>query len=132
MPERQFEDDPTIVDDDVLFRRIPPVWLTPGEGGRKRISSAAYKDFELSILVEALMTAARRPPNDALHDYPDACLVSIMAGFARQHGQKVLKDNAPPHDPAHGLVVGKKTGSVSKAFARASRWVIPTEAPPIA
>jgi hypothetical protein len=131
MPERQFEDDPTIADDDVLFRRIPLMWLVPGDEGRKRVSSAAYKHFELSVLIEALMRAAGRRPDDALPDSPLACLVSITAGLARLHNQKVVTDNAPPQDSAHGLVVGKKTGAVAKTLARESKWVIPPEPPPI-
>ena len=131
MPEREFEDDQSIPNEAALFRRIPPYWLTPDECGRKRVSSAAYRHFELSILIELLMREAGRPPEEALTGYVDHCLVSITAGLARKLHQKVVKESSPPNDPAHGLVVGKKTDSIASRLARESKWVVPAEPPTI-
>jgi hypothetical protein len=36
--------------------------------------------------------------------------------------QAVCRD-PQPHQPAHGLVVGKKTQGCQRTLARASRWV---------
>ena len=129
MSERQFEDDRSIPNDAILFRRIPPNWLADGEGGRKRVSSAAYKHFELSVLIELLMRVAGRSAGDGLRGYPDHYLVSITAGLARELNQIVAKDTCPPNDPAHGLVIGKKTDSIANRLARQSAWVIPPEPP---
>ncbi len=96
-----------------------------------RIASAAFKQVELSIQFESLLLQQARSFDDVLKGYPDNSLCSITAGLARQHGQGVVYDTEPPNDPAHGLVLGKKTKSAANKFARAAKWVIPSEAPSI-
>jgi len=57
--------------------------------------------------------------------HPGEYLTSVTAGLVRDHGYPVVKDNAPPNDPAHGLVLGKKTGSFANAIVRAHQWIVP-------
>lgn len=121
--------DASIVDSEVLLRRLHPNWIVPGDGDRMRISSAAFKDEELSVQFESLLRRQGRPVEDALTGYPDYSLSSITARLARELGQRVVYDIQPPNDPAHGLVLGKKTKSVANRFAREARWVVPSEAP---
>lgn len=47
-----FEDDPTITDEERLLRRIAPSWVLWEEEGVLRISSAAFRDDELSVNLE--------------------------------------------------------------------------------
>jgi hypothetical protein len=89
----------------------------------------AFKHEELSILFYSLLQNQGRTVQDALSGYSDNSLCSITAGLARELGQLVVYDVEPPNDPAHGLVVGKKTKAVANRFAREALWVIPTEPP---
>jgi hypothetical protein len=125
----QPQNDSSIVDSEVLLRRLQPDWIVPGDRDRMRISSAAFKHHELSVQFESLLKRQGRPVEDALKDYPGSSLCSITAGLARELGQGVVYDTEPPHDPAHGLVLGKKTKSVANQFAREAKWVVPAEAP---
>lgn len=63
-------------------------------------------------------------PEDALSGHEDFALASFTAGLARQKKQGVAREPLPK-EPAHGVVFGKKTGSVRKNFAKKSVWVIP-------
>lgn len=121
--------DPSIGDAEVLLRRVPPDWIVPGDAGRMRIASAAFKDPELSIFFKSLLVKQGRQVGEVLSGHPDSSLCSIVAQLVRSLGQGVVYDTAPPHDAAHGLVVGKKTKSIANKFARAATWVIPSEAP---
>jgi hypothetical protein len=131
MSQGTTRDDPGIGADEVLLRRLHPDWIVPGSEGRMRIASAAFKHEELSILFLALLRSQHRATNDALTGFPDNSLCSISAGLAREVGQGVVYDTAPPNDPAHGLVIGKKTKAIANRLARAAVWVIPAEPPPI-
>lgn len=129
MADLPHQDDPSIGNDEVLLRRLQPDWIVPGDHGRMRIASAAFKHKELSILFYTLLQRQSRPVDDALCGHSDNSICSIKAGLARDLGQSVLYDVEPPNDPAHGLVVGKKTQSIANRFAREAAWVIPSEAP---
>ena len=113
MADRPFTDDPSIARNEVLLRRVQPDWIVPGNHGRMRIASAAFKHEEMSILFYALLRSQCRPAEDALSGHSDNVLCSITAGLARDLGQGVAYDVDPPNDPAHGLVFGKKTKAVS-------------------
>jgi hypothetical protein len=129
MSEPPFRNDPSIANDEVLLRRLHPDWIVPGEHGRMRIASAAFKHLEMSVLFCALLENQGRSVQDALGSYSDNSLCSFTAGLARDLGQGIVYDVDPPNDPAHGLVVGKKTQSVANHFARGAIWVIPSEPP---
>jgi hypothetical protein len=125
----QIRNDPSIGDHEVLLRRVQPEWLVPGGEGRLRIASAAFKNEELSVLFRALLMKQRRPIPNVLAGRAGQCLCSITAGLAREVNQGVVYDAAPPNDPAHGLVIGKKTRAVANRLAREAAWVIPPEPP---
>jgi hypothetical protein len=131
MPPREFTDDPDIANGEVLFRGLRPDWIVPGNHGRMRIASAAFKNDEMSVLIEFVLRAGGRTARDALEACPGGFLCSITAGLARDLGQGVVHDAGPPNDPAHGLVIGKKTKAIANRFARGAVWVIPAEPPPV-
>jgi len=121
-------DDLSILDEDRLFRRVPANQLVPGDDRTVRPSSGVYKTDKLSVYAESLMSEQKRAPNECLKDYPDTYLSAIKAGSVRKFIDcPIAKDNAPPEDPAHCLIHGKKTGSFGKAMVREHEWVI---APP--
>lgn len=129
MPDRKITDDPTIANHELLLRRLLPDWIVPGDSGRMRIASAAFKQFEMSILFLSLMEKQGRRKAEALKGYPDNSLCSVTAGLARGLEQGVIHDTEVPHDPAHGLVIGKKRQSIANRFAREAKWEIPSEPP---
>jgi len=126
-----FANDPTIMDVERLFRRIHPSQLVPDERtpGKRRISSGAFRNEELSIAIESTVATSGRQSPDVLRNYPDHALVAITAGKARSHNQKVARD-PEPDEPAHGVVFGKKRNCAS-ALAESAEWIVPTSAPPL-
>jgi hypothetical protein len=124
MPSRVFVDDPSIPGSERLFRRIPRTWIDYDDSGCPTISSAAFKDEELSVNLESVMVRDGRQPADAIRNYPGYGLASITAAHARSQNQKVLRDPLP-EEPAHGIVHGqKKRGGIASALRDGALWVI--------
>ncbi len=121
-------DDPSIPDEERLFRRIHLAHVVEAEGGTCKVSSAAFRDVELSVNLEGIMRAAGRAPKDSLRDNPRDLLVSICAGVCRHNGQLVGPDPLPS-EPAHGYVFGKKTKSIQRALRDSAGWVVPETTP---
>lgn len=119
-----FEDDPTIPATERLFRRIPPTWIDWDDQGKAAISSAAFKDEELSITLESVMERDQRPPEDAVRNFPRYGLAAITAGHARSLNQAVARD-PEPEEPAHGVVYGqKKRGGIGGKLRDGAEWVV--------
>ena len=127
MTEKTRQDDPSIPNTDRLFRRVPANQLVTEDDGTVRPSSAVFKHPEMSVNIESLMAQQGRPPEDTLTNYPGDFLTSILASDVRAFGHPIVKDNEPPHDPAHGLVLGKKKDSFANKMRRVHRWIV---APP--
>jgi|ERR1700680_2208486 hypothetical protein len=126
MPEDP-PDDPSIPNTDRLFRRVPPNQLFTEPDGSQRPTSAVFKNPNLSVNIESLMIEQGRQPEDTLTNFPTDFLTSIIAGNVRVYGYRIVKDTAPPNDPAHGLVLGRKTSAFANAMVRTHRWIV---APP--
>jgi hypothetical protein len=119
-----FEDDPTIAGDDRLFRRIHRSHVLWEEDGTAAISSAAFRDEELSINIESVMVREGRPPADAIRQYPSYGLAAITAAHARSLDQVVARDPIE-EEPAHGVVSGqKKRGGIAGKLRDGASWVI--------
>jgi hypothetical protein len=122
-----FTDDPTITNTDLLLRRIPPAWWVYDEAlQRKRPTTAAFDDPEMSVALASVLHDLAEPLTAPLRGHDGFALVSLGPELARACGQAVCRDPLP-EDPAHGLVVGKKTESIKKKFARNCAWVVPPE-----
>ncbi|MBZ5623017.1 MAG: hypothetical protein LAQ69_30450 [Acidobacteriia bacterium] len=121
-------DDPNIPDEERLFRRIHLTHIVEGDGGKSEVSSAAFRDTELSVNLDAVMQAAGRKPWDSLKDHPNDLLMSLDAGVCRRKGQIVGPD-PKPEEPAHGYVFGKKSKSIQRALRDAAGWIVPDSAP---
>jgi len=117
-------DDASILDEDRLLRRIPPNQLCM-EDGKLRPSSAVFRHAELSVYIESMVVAQGRAAEDVLSNYPNEFLTALPVSEVRKFPYPIVKDNEPPHDPAHGLVVGKKTGGFANAMKRCHLWVVP-------
>jgi hypothetical protein len=127
MAQETRQDDLSILNADRLFRRVSPNQLR-FEQGVWRPTSAAFKTFEMSVNIESLMIEQGRPPEDTLTDHPGEYLTAITAGSVRPYGYPIVKDTESPNDPAHGLVLGKKTGAFANAMVRGHKWIV--EPPP--
>jgi hypothetical protein len=75
----------------------------------------------MSVTLEDTLKELKRLPETAA--VPGGLLVSLTAGFAREHDQEVAR-TPKDYEPAHGDVVGAKTNSVKDSFARNAAWVI--------
>jgi hypothetical protein len=128
MTARTFEDDPSIADEERLFRRIPRTWINWDDHGNAAVSSAAFRDEELSVALESVMARDGRPPVDAIRNYPGYGLAAITAAHARSLNQRVARDPLD-EEPAHGVVYGpKKRGGIASKLRDGASWVI-TPAP---
>jgi hypothetical protein len=124
MTARAFEDDPSIAGEERLFRRIPRTWVDWDEHGNAAISSAAFKDEQLSVALESIMARDGRPPTDAIRNYAGYGLAAITAAHARSLNQRVARDPID-EEPAHGVVYGpKKRGGIAGKFRDGASWVI--------
>jgi hypothetical protein len=124
MIARVFEDDPSIVGEERLFRRIPRTWFDWDENGNAAISSAAFKDAELSVNLESTMSRDGRPPADAIRSYPGYGLAAITAAYSRSLNQRVARDPLD-EEPAHGVVYGqKKRGGIAGKLRDGALWVV--------
>lgn len=127
-----YVDDPGILDDAQLWRRVCPAWIILDENhGGVRVSSQAFHDSSdgtpMSVLISDLVRQTGRDENDVIASFPGYCLASFTAGVARANRQGVA--HTPTRDePAHGSVFGPKTKSIERALARSCEWVI---APPV-
>ena len=124
MADTPFADDPSISGDERLFRRIARTWVDWDEYGNPAISSAAFKDPELSVNLESVMARDGRQPADALGSYSGYGLAAITAAHARSLNQVVARDPLP-EEPAHGVVYGqKKRGGIAAKLRDGAIWVV--------
>ena len=106
-----------ISDNEQLNRRIHPTFVKP-DGS---LSSQAFKDPSMSV-----DRAEFRATSDSLLNRNGYGLAGFLTLMAREIGQNVF---AQPEllNPAHAIVEGKKTKSVARSFAKASKWVVPAK-----
>jgi hypothetical protein len=122
-------DDPSIPDEAELWRRIPPWHFYFDEKlGRVRPSKAAFEDDGDGSPMSVTLAGEAGRPDDALVGHPGFALAAITAGLARSCGQRIVRDPTP-NDPAHAVVIGRKTDSIKRRFAREARWVVLPPAP---
>jgi len=125
MVEPEYTNDPTILDNDELWRRVFPGWWIWDENlDRVRPTSQVFQNSKGSSAMSVFLANEIGDPVNVLEGYPDYVLASITADLARQCRQGVARDTNP-EKPAHALVFGKKTGSVKDQFANGATWVVP-------
>lgn len=119
MPPRQ--DDPTIRDDELLWRRILPEWVHVNPDGSTRPSSVAFIDRrsgEVSVhraeLTDLDLVRAVRPTDS---------VVEVTAGFVRSLGCIIAAD-PKPDDPSHALICPSPSKAIARKLAEHARWII--------
>src|SRR5438270_769778 len=114
MPQRV--DDPTIADDEILWRRIVPEWLHQEPDGTVRPAKVAFID-RLSGEVSVHIASIMRDPNLALDGRPLDSLVAIPASLPRSLGLAIVRDPTP-NDPSHALICPSPTPAKARQFAK--------------
>ncbi len=118
-------DDPSVADGTKLHRGVAQEHVVRDQNQhRLRPSSAAFNHYEMSIVLDDTLTASGRTPADALERLPQEFLAFLRAGLVREHGQVVIRSESES-EPAHGDVIGHKTGAIKRKFARSADWEIP-------
>lgn len=127
MPVR--EDDSSIADKDLLWRRIQniPQWLKINNDGTFRLSSAAFLDDyigEVSVHLEKIIKSQEK----VLAGKPDDGLVEIEAGFPRSLGHKIVPEPTKD-DPSHTLICppeisNNRRRTDAKKMAKQARWLV--------
>lgn len=118
-------DDSSIPDSLALYRRVHPNHVVPDrDQDCFRVSTAAFKDYELSIVLDDTLEDAGRSPSDCLAEFPDHFLLGIEAGTVRAENQIVVRTPCPEEE-AHGDIIGeKKPKSRLRRFVDASVWKV--------
>ena len=125
MPPPERIDDPSVRDNECLWRRVHPRdIIRDSESGELRPTSAAFRPSdEMSVDIGSLTTAEA-----VLSNYPHHSLIEFTAGIVRKEGGIVVRDPLPDN-PSHALVCGKNpkgrlTKSQAKKIQQSSTWVI--------
>ena len=113
MPPPELVDDPSISNDEILWRRISPEDIKPDSvTGILRPTSGAFRTIYMSVNRASLTT-----PENVLADFSTHRLVAFTAGFVRSIGCIVISDPVP--DPSHALVCAKNPSTrLNKTQAR--------------
>ena len=127
----EVEDDVSIRDECQLLRRIPNkpklniIW--DDNLRRWRPSSASFEDHPngtpMSVVLMDDLESAGRNVIEVTNNPEEFALAAITAGCARLNNQKVVRDPLP-EEPAHALVIGNKTRSCRRNFAKEAIWII--------
>jgi hypothetical protein len=119
------DDDPTIADATLLYRRVHPTYIVHDDDGDcERVSSGAFKERskEMSVHLGDVLEASGREPAEIVEDLPHF-LISLTAERVRAYCQVVVR-SPTPSDDSHGDVIGSKSKTTRKGFAEAARWVV--------
>lgn len=130
-PNAELPDDLTIANECRLFRRIVERFVI-AEGETFRISSQAFSNSSdgsgMSVWLEDRMLELGLTPDDALVGHENTWLAEVTAGAMRALDQRVVR--TPQNDePAHGEVLGSKSGKRRGKIRDEASWAIPPGAP---
>jgi len=119
-----FANDPTIGDNEIIWRRIHENQVVDDNNlKRKRPSTACFQDgsdgyMSVYIASEALSSQA------IMQGVKEHFLASLSVGFIRQFGLGITRDPSSG-GPGHAILLGKKTGSIQNQMAKTATWVEP-------
>lgn len=141
-PGDVYQDDPSILDNDLLYRMIKAGNTKWVDGVADRAGTNAFQDrpesdleqlqvpaVAVSIYIGSELAKSGRTPADLVGQWgPDYGVAAISAGTARGQGQGILRwplEDGPEHGMVFVLQGPRKTGSQSKSLAKQSEIVIP-------
>jgi hypothetical protein len=125
------EDDESIVDDSILYRRLPPDQLLDREDGPgKRAATNAFNDRRdsegVSIYLRDVMHDLGLEVKDVVNGYgPGWGVAAVTAGHVRLQGMGIVRDADPPDtgphpcNPAHAFIKGLQPAKAGKRQSKA-------------
>ena len=117
-------DDVSIGDAAILWRRIHPTWwVKDHNNGGRRISSEAFDDSDDGSPMSVAITAECAGTGTLLNGFPGYGLASLTAGDVRQCKQGVVKSPTKSL-PAHASVVGRKTRGNRRCMRKKAQVVV--------
>jgi hypothetical protein len=121
MPE--LKDDASILDNEVLWRRIWPDWIVWPQttAVKPRPASVAFQD-RIEGRVSASI-ARETTKCKLLRCYPSHSLVSIPVSRTRALGYRIAR-RPTPEDPAHVLIFPSPNKSHARQLAQSAEWVV--------
>ena len=124
MAQGATDDDATILGDEILWRRVPPWHVVPDQNRVGRtVSSGAFDDDTDGSPMSVVLAAGAAGPDTVLVGHEGFGLVGFRASLARELGLSVRRDPTES-EPAHAVVVGRKSHGVRKRLRAGSNWVL--------
>lgn len=115
-----------------LWRRVPP-WHFPKYPGHDFPNSAAFADdpdgSPMSVVLVEVLLRGGRGPAEVLKGHEDYALAEITIASVEAEGC-VVEAHPLPDEPAHALVLGKKTQGARKRIAKSAVWIVAPPVPP--
>jgi len=115
-----------------LWRRVPP-WHFPKHSGHDYPNSDAFADdpdgAPMSVVLVEVLLAGGRGAAEVLQGHQDYALAEITIASVEAEGC-VVEAHPLPEEPAHALVVGKKSQGTRKRIAKGAIWIVAPSASP--
>ena len=126
--QEHYPDDPAILDEVQLLRRVPRRHFFWDENlGRTRPSSAAFEDDTdrepMSVYRRNILEVESGGVARVMMGHEGFALAGLAASEFRVQGQSIHPEPVPD-EPAHTVVCGDKPERVRKLFAKRALWVI--------
>jgi|SRR5208283_1246432 len=116
---------PNLVDDDEVWRRIPPEKIIfDSTRNVFRPSKDSFNDHPNKTPMSAFLAKECQDPNLALEGNAGFALVAIKVDTIHRCKQLILPAHAEGLPPGHVHIAGSKTDSTRKTFAKECRWVV--------
>ena len=126
MPPSEFIDDISIGPNEILWRRVHPDHVNPGNNaGEWEPSSAAFRDIQMSVYI-----ALEASEENVLLQFPDHSIVAFTAEVARLGGECIIVRDPLPGNLSHTLVcrtddpTRRITGSQATRIKKQTTWVV--------
>ena len=115
-------DDPSISDDDSVYRRISADWIVFSENTQGfRLSTQAFRQGGADGLVSVYL-ASETSPSAVMSEGRQPYLAEVGVGTIRDLGLGVVRSPATG-GPGHCDITGRKTRGVLNRLIKQTRWV---------
>ncbi len=121
----EFTDDPTIGDDQIIWRRVSDAQTVYDSNlKRKRLSSACFNQNGRANPVSVYIASETQSARAVMEEGTEPFLAALTVGFIRQLHLGIIRDSSSG-SPGHALLLGRKTKSTLDKMARTAKWVDP-------
>lgn len=113
-------DDPSIENEILLLRRVPPAKAKRNSDGTLRIPSDTFRDSRGQCSVDQMLDGGQ--PERTLQGHDGYGLAAISVGDLREEGFGVIPDPLPD-EPNHSLITGCEKRTRRQRLARRAHWL---------